>query len=323
MGDRRGVHGDRTSDHREILGYPVALSQVRRVGEALGQELERQQMARVKQSVQERARRGDAIASAPKRNESMWLPMGGCIVRPNVMRKGSWSGRKRKPSPSTKRKPGEESAEPTGRRSGHPSTDCAGLPPPVRPQDQPQLSYVVRAQGTWQQAGAWFWAEARDRGVGSAITDLAVIADGGEGLSQMVESHLRQRGITLTRILDIRHAQQHLWDIARLLAADQRAWLAPAVVALEQGAVAELLAILMEVAITFPQAAQAATTASAYFEARFRQIDYPTFVQHGYQIGSGLAESACKRFGTDRMKGTGMRWTPSVRKRLLLYVPCV
>ena len=27
------------------------------------------------------------------------------------------------------------------------------------------------------------------------------------------------------------------------------------------------------------------------------------------QIGSGLAESACKRFGTDRMKGAGMRWT--------------
>ena len=27
------------------------------------------------------------------------------------------------------------------------------------------------------------------------------------------------------------------------------------------------------------------------------------------QLGSGLAESACKRFGTDRMKGAGMRWS--------------
>jgi hypothetical protein len=32
-------------------------------------------------------------------------------------------------------------------------------------------------------------------------------------------------------------------------------------------------------------------------------------VAAGYHIGSGLAESACKRFGTDRMKGAGMRWT--------------
>jgi hypothetical protein len=38
-------------------------------------------------------------------------------------------------------------------------------------------------------------------------------------------------------------------------------------------------------------------------------MDYPRFVAAGYQIGSGLAESACKRFGTDRMKGAGMRWT--------------
>ena len=32
-------------------------------------------------------------------------------------------------------------------------------------------------------------------------------------------------------------------------------------------------------------------------------------LDQGYQVGSGLAESACKRFGTDRMKGTGMRWS--------------
>ena len=47
----------------------------------------------------------------------------------------------------------------------------------------------------------------------------------------------------------------------------------------------------------------------AFFTDRAAQIAYPTFLAQGYQIGSGLAESACKRFGTDRMKGAGMRWT--------------
>ncbi len=170
---------------------------------------------------------------------------------------------------------------------------------------------MVRTQGTWQEAGSWFWAEVHDRGAGTALTDVAVIADGGEGLRQMADAHLHQRGVVTTRILDIGHAQQHLWDVARLVDPDQRSWLAGALVALEQGAVSELLAILTHVAATLPTAATAATTAQAYFATRFRQIDYPTLVQHGYQIGSGLAESACKRFGTDRMKGTGMRWTPA------------
>jgi len=35
-----------------------------------------------------------------------------------------------------------------------------------------------------------------------------------------------QRGIVTTRILDICHAQQHLWEVARLLDPDQRDWLA-------------------------------------------------------------------------------------------------
>ena len=36
---------------------------------------------------------------------------------------------------------------------------------------------------------------------------------------------------------------------------------------------------------------------------------YPTFLAHGYQIGSGLAESACKRLVSQREKGAGMHWT--------------
>ena len=54
---------------------------------------------------------------------------------------------------------------------------------------------------------------------------------------------------------------------------------------------------------------QEARKTAAFFTDRAAQVAYPTFLAQGYQIGSGLAESACKRFGTDRMKGAGMRWT--------------
>src|SRR5215472_7447194 len=58
-----------------------------------------------------------------------------------------------------------------------------------------------------------------------------------------------------------------------------------------------------------PLVAEEARKAVAYFVQRRAQVDYPGFVTAGMQIGSGLAESACKRYGTDLMKGAGMRWT--------------
>ena len=74
---------------------------------------------------------------------------------------------------------------------------------------------------------------------------------------------------------------------------------------LERGQVDQLCACITALA-TAPAgrggtADQAATTA-AFFTDRAAQVAYPTFLAAGYQIGSGLAESACKRFGTDRMK---------------------
>ena len=39
-------------------------------------------------------------------------------------------------------------------------------------------------------------------------------------------------------------------------------------------------------------------------------MDYPTYLQSGWQIGSGPVESGCKRLVTLRLKGPGMRWKP-------------
>ena len=38
------------------------------------------------------------------------------------------------------------------------------------------------------------------------------------------------------------------------------------------------------------------------FRNNLHRTDYPTYVAHGWQIGSGRVESAC------RLKGPGMRW---------------
>jgi len=63
-----------------------------------------------------------------------------------------------------------------------------------------------------------------------------------------------------------------------------------------------------------PPATEAATlveTTCAYYDTRRALLDYPRFRAQGYQIGSGVAESACKRVVGQRQKGSGMHWLPS------------
>lgn len=45
-----------------------------------------------------------------------------------------------------------------------------------------------------------------------------------------------------------------------------------------------------------------------YFQNHCHRMDYPTYLAHGWQIGSGPVESACKTVVGNRLKGGGMRW---------------
>jgi hypothetical protein len=297
----------------------VPNSQIRLLGEGLGQELEAHDAERVAQI---QAETQHLTAPTPIRQvpESARLGAGPdgwmyCTTSRDPQT-GAYQWKEAKTLAVFEAVPGpaaDEAALPTETR-GCWARIAAQLPPPVPPTDVAErISYVVR-MGSWQEAGPWCWAELYERGAGTVVQDVAVIADGAEGLSEMVETHLCQSSIRVTRILDIRHAQQHLWAVAHAAFATvqaQHAWIGEPLVALEQGRLHEVVTALTTLAAQQPDVAPLALTTQTYFERRFRQIDYPAFVQHGYPIGSGVAESACKRFGTDRMKGTGMRWTIS------------
>lgn len=187
----------------------------------------------------------------------------------------------------------------------------------LAPQDQAvRISYVARTE-PYDRFGEYLWAEVCERGVGAPVRDLAVVADGSPHLERVINSQLRLPGIHLTHILDLPHAQQHLWTVGKAVfgegAAAGMRWVQAPLRALERGQVDRVCAALTALADAHdaqaPAAAKTARTAAAYFADRAAQVAYPAFLAQGYQIGSGLAESACKRFGTERMKGAGMRWT--------------
>ena len=50
-------------------------------------------------------------------------------------------------------------------------------------------------------------------------------------------------------------------------------------------------------------------TTSRYFANNLHRMEYPEYQAKGWQIGSGVVESACKTVVGQRMKGAGMRWS--------------
>src|SRR5215469_2907399 len=86
------------------------------------------------------------------------------------------------------------------------------------------------------------------RGLGSLEQDLVVGASGSDHIDQAVDSELRLPGLHLTRILDIAHAQQHLWAVSHAAFGEGsvagRAWVQPLLLALERGMVSEVVSQL-------------------------------------------------------------------------------
>ncbi len=58
-----------------------------------------------------------------------------------------------------------------------------------------------------------------------------------------------------------------------------------------------------------------AQKAVRYFSNNQHRMDYPSYRDQGYQIGSGSMESGCKQIGLGRLKIAGARWSqPGARK---------
>jgi hypothetical protein len=313
------------------FGWPVvAASQVREHGEALGAELEEYLQDRLACAQREA---GDLPAKAPSPRqppsaERLYAAPDGVMYctteREEETGKVRWrelkvaavyeaTPAKAMPEPAQEAAPVQLPVRTRIRRwLGEEAPDL-----PVAPPDQAVRVTYVAETGPWEHLGPRLWGELWERGLLRSVQDLVVVADGSDHIDQVVDNDLRVPGIHVTRILDIAHAQQHLWAVSKGAFGEGNTagvtWVQPLLTSLEHGAVDEIVASLEALragrAAMRPEVAELARKAAGYFQQRREQVRYPHFVAAGYQIGSGLAESACKRFGTDRMKGAGMRWT--------------
>jgi hypothetical protein len=140
-----------------------------------------------------------------------------------------------------------------------------------------------------------------------------VLTDGGSGLEEFAQMNFNRAG--LVTVLDFYHAASYLEELARALhpAEEDKAkgqaeeWCR----LLKEEGGATALAVLREWDWPARQSAalrEQRARVEEYFEGNLHRMEYPEYQAEGWQIGSGVVESACKTVVGQRLKGAGMRW---------------
>jgi hypothetical protein len=138
------------------------------------------------------------------------------------------------------------------------------------------------------------------------------LTDGGSGLEEFCQTNFNREDLVL--ILDFFHAASYLEALARALHPEDEAAAAQAeewcgLLKAEGGATT--LAVLENWDWPARQSAalQAPREEVRGYEANNQhRMDNPEYRAEGWQIGSGVVESACKTVVGARLKGAGMRW---------------
>ncbi len=146
------------------------------------------------------------------------------------------------------------------------------------------------------------------------------LCDGCEALQERLKARLPR----FTLILDFIHADEYLWDVANSLLGethpDRLDWMADRTLQLLSGHTANLVADFRQLAQSgqYSAAQQSQLTKTAnYFERNLPYMDYPTYLQHGWPIASGVIEGACRHVVKDRCELSGMRWQQAGAENLL------
>jgi hypothetical protein len=148
-----------------------------------------------------------------------------------------------------------------------------------------------------------------------------------------LERRLRRlfRGAVLT--LDVRHAQEKLWEAGRLFhregSAELTAWVEGLEALLYEGHVRALLQRL-EQALRAVSRRGPGTKAKrrvlkqviGYLEARVRQMDYGRWRKDDLVIATGVVEGAARYVVGERLDHSGMRWIEE-RAEAVLLLRCI
>ena len=156
--------------------------------------------------------------------------------------------------------------------------------------------------------GKRLYLEAWNRGWSRAVQKV-VMGDGAEWIWNIAD----QLFPSAIQIVDLYHARQHLWDLARRLHpndnARQKQWMMRHQPKLDDGEIDKLVRYLRSIDGATPELNEKLRIEADYFEKNAQRMRYPEFRNQHLFVGSGVIEAGCKTVIGIRLKQSGMFWT--------------
>jgi len=275
-----------------LAGLEVTTKSVERTAEAVGEDIARRKQQEIRKAIQLHL---PVVAGKPI--PVLYVEMDGTGVP--VVKK------------ETLGRPGKTDGEPAHTREvklgcvfTQTSYDKEGFP--IR---DPDATTYTGAIETAEEFGKRIYLEAYERGWERAVKKV-VLADGAEWIWNLADLHFPGA----IQIVDLYHARQHLWELARRLYPNdpvmQKAWMKKHQRRmLDKGKIEKLVLSLRSIDSTNPEVIEKIRIEAAYFERNAERMRYPKFRRQHLFVGSGVIEAGCKTVIGSRLKLSGMFWT--------------
>jgi len=160
----------------------------------------------------------------------------------------------------------------------------------------------------------WFAEQIRSRNRNNRKPIVAV-CDGDRALWEKVKALSKTLGVLIVCILDLYHVLERLWSAAYCFhpesSDEAQRFVAERLRRLLEGEVGYVIGGLKQMATKHKLSRSKQDQLSkviVYFENNRSYMRYDLYLSHGYPIGSGVVEGACRHVVKGRMEGTGMRW---------------
>ena len=190
---------------------------------------------------------------------------------------------------------------------------------PIRDPDSTSYTGAIE---TAEAFGQRVYREAWKRGWSRAQKKV-VMGDGAEWIWNLAAEHFPGA----IQIVDLYHARQHLWELARRLfphdERKQQAWMkVHQKRLLDEGKIKRLVGRLRSIESASPEVAEKIPTEADYFERNAERMRYPKFRRQHLFVGSGVIEAGCKTVIASRLKRSGMFWTVRAANAILALRCC-
>ena len=142
------------------------------------------------------------------------------------------------------------------------------------------------------------------------------LVDGNSHQIQRINYEAKKRGVKITIVCDFVHVLQYLWGAASCLHPDSdptapEHWVHQQAIRVLQGHATKVAGQIRRQATNSgldPARRKPADDAATYLTTLAPYLDYPTALQSGWPIATGIVEGACRHLVKDRMDITGARW---------------